>query len=82
MVRKIGIGAGNAFAGFEVFGLEGDAIGGEDELSLAARCGGAGPQRSELFSHATSFGGGNMDVAGLENAAHIGLVRRGPNAAA
>ena len=83
MVGKVGIGAGDRLAGGQVLGLEGLAIGREDELGLGRgglrarlECG-QRPRSSRLPA------GGDMDVVALEDAAeNVGLVRGRPTAAA
>ncbi len=76
VVGKVLEGTGDGLAAVQVFGLEVRAIGGEDELRL-----GLGRRRADLeggqrLRDPPCVAGQDVDVAGLENTAEVGLVRR------
>src|SRR5207248_11218095 len=76
VIVKVGIGAGNGFAINEVFGFEGFAIGGQDELGLLASGGGTLSQRREGRRYFAFRANLDMDVVALQHAAvQIGFVR-------
>src|SRR3546814_20024886 len=76
MIRELGEGAGDGFAACQILRLERLAGRRQNELGLGPRGGGAVTQRGELGGHCAGIGDGDVDIAGLKNAAHIGFVRR------
>ena len=76
MVGEIGVAAGDGLAGDDILGLKVSTIGGEDELRLGAGGGGAVAQRSEGCRDVARRTGFQVDVAGLQDAANVGLVGR------
>jgi hypothetical protein len=76
MVGKVREGAGDRLAACQVFRLEVRAVGSEDELRLGLGGGGAVLERFERLRHRACVAGQDVDVAGLENAAEVGPVRR------
>src|SRR3546814_2922952 len=76
MIRELGEGAGDGFAACQILRLERLAVRRQNELGLGPRGGGAVTQRGELGGHCAGIGDGDVDIAGLKNAAHIGFVRR------
>src|SRR3546814_13450027 len=76
MIGELGEGAGDRFAGKQILCLERFAIRRQNELGFGPRRGGAGPKCIQLGGHIASVGEGNVDVAGLQDAANVRLVRR------
>src|SRR3546814_117603 len=76
MIRELGEGAGDGFAACQILRLGRLAVRRQNELGLGPRGGGAVTQRGELGGHCAGIGDGDVDIAGLKNAAHIGFVRR------
>lgn len=75
-IAKAGIGAGDGLAIDEVFGFDGLAIGGEDELGLISAGGSALSQRGQGRRHFAFRADLEMDVVALQHpAGQIGLVR-------
>lgn len=76
MIREVGIGTGDGFAVDEVLGLEVCTVGSEDELRLGlGRCR-TSLKRRKRWRDLPCVAGQDVDVAGLEHAAEIGLVGR------
>ena len=76
VIRKVLVLAGERRdVGGEVFGVQLQAVGGEDELSLVPGRRGAVPQGSERSGHLTGRCDLDVDIAALENPADVGLVR-------
>ncbi|HEV8524398.1 MAG TPA: hypothetical protein VGQ71_07845 [Terriglobales bacterium] len=76
MVWEVLEGAGDGLAAGQVFGLEVRAVRGKDELRLGLGRRRAGLESGQRLRHPTCVAGQDVDVAGLENAAQVGLVRR------
>src|SRR3546814_10790546 len=76
MIGELGEGAGDRFAGKQILCLERFAIRRQNELGFGPRRGGAGPKCIQLGGHIASVGDGNVDVAGLQDAANVRIVRR------
>ena len=75
VIGEVGIVADDDFSGGQVFRLKLGAIGSQDELRLGARGCPACPQGSEGLGHRARGAGFDVDVAGLKDAAKVGLVR-------
>ncbi|MDR2875671.1 MAG: hypothetical protein LBV44_07065 [Methylobacillus sp.] len=69
MIGKVGVIAGHHFTTGEVFGLEGVAIGGEDEFGFGLGSSRAGFERGEGLGDLAGGDGGDVDVVGLQYAA-------------
>ena len=76
VVGKVLEGTGDGLAAGQVLGLEVHAIGGEDELRLGLGRRRAGLESGQRLGHPPCVAGQDVDVAGLENTAEVGLVRR------
>jgi hypothetical protein len=75
VIGKLGVGAGDRAAAREILGLEGFAVGREDELGLLGGRLGAAAQGAKGFVNAAGRAGHQVDVAALENGAgDVGLV--------
>lgn len=76
MVREVWIGAGYGFAACQILGFEIDAVGRQNEFGPRLGCRGTVLQRPESLRDAALVAGGDVDIASLENATEVGLVRR------
>src|SRR5262245_43048084 len=74
VIGEVAVGAGDRFATSEVFGLEGIAVRGQDELGLGAGCCRAGLEGRERLRDLARGGDGDVDVARLKNPAKVGFV--------
>ena len=76
VIGKVLEGAGDGLAAGQVFGLEVRAVRSKDELRLGLGRRRAGLESGQRLRHPPSVAGQNVDVAGLENTAEVGFVRR------
>ena len=74
LLGKFEIGAGEDIPARQILRLEHVAIGGEDELGLGLRGGGAVAKGGEGLRDLARRGCSDVDVVTLKNAAQIGLV--------
>src|SRR5690606_19859564 len=72
---KVLEGTGDGPAAGQVFGLEVRAVRGEDELRLGLGRRRAGLEGGQRLRHPPCVAGQDVDVAGLENATEVRLVR-------
>ncbi len=76
VIGKVFEGAGDCLAAGQVFGLEVRAVRSKDELRLGLGRRRAGLEGGQRLRDPPCVAGQDVDVAGLENTAKIGLVRR------
>ena len=74
VVGKIGVAAGDGFAGVDILSLEVDAVGGENELCLGAGRGGAVAKGGQGRRDIARRAGRKVNVVGLKDTAEVGFV--------
>ncbi len=75
VVRKVGVATRHRFAGLQVFRLETHSICGKDEAGLGLVCGAAIAQRYERLRDFARCRDLDVDIARLQDAAHVRLIR-------
>ena len=76
VIREVLERAGSSLTAGQVFGLEVRAVGSKDEFRLGLGRRRTGLEGGQRLRHLPDIALQGVDVAGLENAAQIGLVRR------
>nr|WP_207231897.1 hypothetical protein [Edaphobacter modestus] len=74
MVREVPVGTSYGLSARQVFRLKVHAVGRQNKLRLRLGCRGTVPKRPESLRDAPLVASRDVDIAGLENAAEVGLV--------